>query len=184
MNSIRENIGQAGPIERVANGEPATVVLCRGESANPIAATRALARRHLPLRDAKAAAERAFDGETVVVTLPAVEDLATLERELVEAGFRMDSGEVSPERAAEILGIALPLLHQRMETGKLPFRQVGDRRLIRAVDVAEIKPVEDRRRAAASALSADTEELEDPKYKVLRELAQMDYVDYQVEPKL
>jgi hypothetical protein len=47
-----------------------------------------------------------------------------------------------------------------MDAGKLPFRQVGTHRRIRAADVAQLKKFEDRRRTFAAALSADTEDLE------------------------
>lgn len=71
-----------------------------------------------------------------------------------------EADEISPEQAAEMLGIALALVHQRMDSGKLPFRHIGEHRLIRAADVAELKQVEERRKAFAADLSADTEDLE------------------------
>jgi hypothetical protein len=48
-----------------------------------------------------------------------------------------------------------------MDTGRLPFRQVGTHRRIRTADVAELKKFEDRRWTFAAALSADTEDLEE-----------------------
>jgi hypothetical protein len=48
-----------------------------------------------------------------------------------------------------------------MDAGRLPFRQVGTHRRIRAADVAALKRFEDRRRSFAAALSADTEDLEE-----------------------
>lgn len=68
--------------------------------------------------------------------------------------------EVSPEKAAEILGISRPLVYQRMDTGKLPYRQIGTHRRILIRDVVTLRASEDRRQAFAAALSADTEELE------------------------
>ncbi|WP_164632922.1 hypothetical protein [Rhodopseudomonas sp. WA056] len=47
-----------------------------------------------------------------------------------------------------------------MDTGKLPFRQVGTHRRIRVADVAKLREFEDRRRDLSAALSADTEDLE------------------------
>ena len=73
--------------------------------------------------------------------------------------FRSED-EVSPERAAELLGVSRPIVYQRMDRGKLPFRQVGTRRR-RAADVAKLKQFEDRRRSFVPALSADTEDLEE-----------------------
>jgi len=69
--------------------------------------------------------------------------------------------EVSPERAAEMLGVSRPIVYRRMDSGKLSFRQVGTHRRIRAAEVVELKRSEDRRRAFAAALSADTEDLEE-----------------------
>ncbi|WFU31458.1 helix-turn-helix domain-containing protein [Bradyrhizobium brasilense] len=68
--------------------------------------------------------------------------------------------EVSPEMAAEILGISRPLVYRRMDVGKLPFRQVGTHRRIRVADVARLKQHEEQRRKAAAELAADTEDLE------------------------
>jgi excisionase family DNA binding protein len=68
--------------------------------------------------------------------------------------------EVSPERAAEMLGVSRPIVYKRMDSGRLPFRQVGSHRRIRAADVASLKQFEEQRRKAAVELSADTEDLE------------------------
>jgi excisionase family DNA binding protein len=65
------------------------------------------------------------------------------------------------ERAAELLGISAQIVHQRMDSGKLSFRQVGEHRKIPLADVLALKPLEDRRRSFASDLSADTEDLEE-----------------------
>jgi excisionase family DNA binding protein len=79
-----------------------------------------------------------------------------------EAGdFRLrQEDELSPERAAEILGVSVPIVHQRMDAGKLPFRQVETHRLIRAAAVAELMQSEDQRRSFVANLLADTEDLE------------------------
>jgi excisionase family DNA binding protein len=74
-----------------------------------------------------------------------------------EALVLKSDAEVSPEKAAEILGISRPLVYQRMDSGRLPFRQVGTHRRI----VAALKLFEDQRRSLASALSADAEDLEE-----------------------
>lgn len=106
MNSFREKLQRLGAvrqIERVASGPPETVTLLR-ESArlNPIAATISLAQRHLPLTEAKAAAERAMDGAPATTTLPMVEDFSLLERELNAAGFR---GEFGTDRAKQLQAV-------------------------------------------------------------------------------
>jgi excisionase family DNA binding protein len=106
------------------------------------------------------------DGERVAVEMPAslLRAMQSLLTAVAEAGvvfvFKPED-EVSPERAAELLGVSRPIVYQRMDTGKLPFRQVGTHRRIRAADVAELKLFEDRRRSFAAALAVDTEDLED-----------------------
>jgi excisionase family DNA binding protein len=106
------------------------------------------------------------DGERVMTEMPAslLRAMQSLLTAVAEAGVAFvfkPEDEVSPERAAELLGVSRPIVYQRMDTGKLPFRQVGTHRRIRAADVAELKQFEDRRRSFAAALAADTKDLED-----------------------
>lgn len=68
--------------------------------------------------------------------------------------------EVSPETAAEMLGISRPVVYKRMDAAKLPFRQVGTHRRIRVADVALLRQHEEQRRTAAAEIAADTEDLE------------------------
>lgn len=68
--------------------------------------------------------------------------------------------ELSPEDASKILGISRPLVYQRMDAGKLPYREVGTHRRVSLDDVVRLKEAEDRRRIFTAALGADTEELE------------------------
>ena len=106
------------------------------------------------------------DGEKVLAEMPvslltAMKNILAALAESGEALILRSDAEVSPEKAAEILGISRPLVYQRMDSGRLPFRQVGTHRRIRAADVAALKQFEDRRRSFAAALSADTEDLEE-----------------------
>ncbi len=105
------------------------------------------------------------DGERVFAEMPpsvlvAMKTTLAAVAESGEALLFRPLDEVSPEKAAEMLGISRPLVYQRMNAGKLPFRQVGTHKRIRAADVAELRKSEDRRRAFAAELSADTEDLE------------------------
>jgi excisionase family DNA binding protein len=105
------------------------------------------------------------DGEKVVAEIPAslltaLQDVLTVLAESGEALLLKADAEVSPEKAAKILGISRPLVYHRMDSGRLAFRQVGTHRRIRADDVAALKQFEERRRSFAAALSADTEDLE------------------------
>ena len=106
------------------------------------------------------------DGETVTAEMPvallsAMQSVLATLASAGEAFVFKPADEVSPERAAEVLGISRVIVDQRMDTGRLPFRQVGMHRMIRAADVVELKQFEDRRRTFAAALSADTEDLEE-----------------------
>jgi excisionase family DNA binding protein len=106
------------------------------------------------------------NGEQVLAEMPA-SLLAAMKNVLValaengETFVIKSDAELSPEKAAEILGISRPLVYQRMDSGRLPFRQVGTHRRVRAADVATLRQFEDQRRSFAAALSADTEELEE-----------------------
>jgi excisionase family DNA binding protein len=106
------------------------------------------------------------DGERVLAEMPAsllraMQSVLASIAETGEAFVFKPEDEVSPERAAEMLGVSRPIVYQRMDAGKLPFRQIGTHRRIRATDVAKLKQFEDRRRTFAAALSADTEDLEE-----------------------
>ncbi len=106
------------------------------------------------------------DGETATAEMPvallsAMQSVLAALAEAGEAFVFKPEDEISPERAAELLGISRVIVDQRMDTGRLPFRQVGMHRVIRAADVAELRQFEDRRRAFAAALSADTENLKE-----------------------
>jgi excisionase family DNA binding protein len=105
------------------------------------------------------------DGEKVMAEMPiallrAMQNILATLGEAGEAVVFKPEDEISPERAAELLGVSRPIVYRRMDTGKLPFRQIGTHRRIRAADVAELKKFEDRRRTFAAAVSADTEDLE------------------------
>jgi excisionase family DNA binding protein len=105
------------------------------------------------------------NGEKVVAEIPAslltaLQDVLTVLAESGEALLLKADAEVSPEKAAEILGISRPLVYHRMDSGRLAFRQVGTHRRIRAADLAALKQFEERRRSFTAALSADTEDLE------------------------
>jgi excisionase family DNA binding protein len=106
------------------------------------------------------------DGEKVMAEMPpsillAMQGMLAAVAESGAAVVFSPDDEMSPEKAAELLGISRPLVYQRMDSDKLPFRQVGTHRRIRAADVAALRTFEDRRRAFAAALSADTEDLEE-----------------------
>ena len=106
------------------------------------------------------------DGERISAEFPAsllaaMKDILAALAESGEALLLKLDAEVSPEKAAEILGISRPLVYQRMDSGKLPFRQVGTHRRIRTADVATLRQFEDQRRSFAAALSDDTEDLEE-----------------------
>lgn len=67
--------------------------------------------------------------------------------------------ELSPNDAAEILGISRPLVVHRMDIGDLPFRYVGKHRRARLIDVIALKARLEEQRSALKALAQDTEEL-------------------------
>lgn len=67
--------------------------------------------------------------------------------------------ELSPNDAADILGISRPLVVHRMDVGDLPFRYVGKHRRTKLKDVLALKSRIDAQRAAMEALADDAEDL-------------------------
>jgi hypothetical protein len=68
--------------------------------------------------------------------------------------------ELSPNDAANILGISRPLVVHRMDIGDLPFRYVGKHRRTRLKDVLGLKRRIDAQRDAMEALADDARDLE------------------------
>lgn len=56
--------------------------------------------------------------------------------------------ELSPSAASRILGISRPMVVERMEEGKLPFRFEGRQRRCKLEDVLKLREKEDKRAAA------------------------------------
>jgi excisionase family DNA binding protein len=108
----------------------------------------------------KANGERVFT-EMPVSLLRIIQNMLVVVGGTDEVSLFGRQDEVSPEKAAELLGVSRPIVYQRMDAGKLPFREVGTHRRILASDVAKLKKFEDRRRTFAAKLSADTEDLEE-----------------------
>lgn len=107
---------------------------------------------------------RRKSGEEETVRLPAkaaglieaaVERLLQGERIAVLA----EDEELSPNEAADILGISRPLVVHRMDIGDLPFRYVGKHRRAALRDVLVLKARIDAQHAAMQALADDAEDL-------------------------
>ena len=77
-----------------------------------------------------------------------------------EALIVHEEAEMTPEEAAKVLGVSRPLVYQRMDDGRLPFRMVGSHRRIQLRDVLALKLSEERRKAAARELAEDTDDIE------------------------
>jgi len=67
--------------------------------------------------------------------------------------------ELSPNDAADILGISRPLVVHRMDVGDLPYRYVGKHRRTKLKDVLALKTRIDAQQAAIKALAEDAEDL-------------------------
>ncbi len=67
--------------------------------------------------------------------------------------------ELSPNDAAEILGISRPLVVHRMDVGDLAFRYVGKHRRAKLRDVLDLKTKMDAQRQAMEELAKDAEDL-------------------------
>jgi hypothetical protein len=67
--------------------------------------------------------------------------------------------ELSPNDAADILGISRPLVVHRMDIGDLPFRYVGKHRSTKLKDVLALKAKIDAQQAAMEALAENAKTL-------------------------
>lgn len=105
-------------------------------------------------------------GEAVgSLTASAVEALEAALARLAESDTIMlgsQDAELSPEAAAKILGVSRPVVYHRMDSGRLPFRQVGSHRRVLYKDVLALKAFEEERRGFSKAMSEDTDEQEEP----------------------
>lgn len=107
---------------------------------------------------------RRRSGEDQVVKLP-LEAAALLEAVLghLLQGERVavlaEDQELSPNDAADILGISRPLVVHRMDVGDLPFRYVGKHRRTKLKDVLALKTRIEAQQTAMEALAEDAEDL-------------------------
>ena len=107
---------------------------------------------------------RRRSGKEEILSLPpkaaalleaALEHLVQGERVAVLA----EDVEVSPNEAAEILGMSCPLVVHRMDRGHLPFHYVGNHRRAKLKDVLAFKKIVDAQQTAMEALADDAEDL-------------------------
>jgi hypothetical protein len=107
---------------------------------------------------------RRKSGEDQVVRLPpkAAALLETALGHLLQ-GERVavlaEDQELSPNDAADILGISRPLVVHRMDVGDLAFRYVGKHRRTKLKDVLALKATIDAQRSAMEGLAEDAEDL-------------------------
>ena len=104
------------------------------------------------------------DGRRDVMPVPmkvadVVQSVLTTLNEGHKVAVLAEEEELSPEQAAQILGLSRPLVVRRMDNGALPFRYVGAHRRCKLGDVLALKQKEDQRRAAMIALAEDTDDL-------------------------
>lgn len=92
--------------------------------------------------------------------LPALADLLDRLSSADTITVPANDAEVTPEKAARILGTSRPLVRRRMDMGLLPFRSVGAHRRIRPLDVLALRARGEPVRRALDALVAGTEDLE------------------------
>jgi hypothetical protein len=86
---------------RVRSGSPGSYRLrALPTFTETVAAARALARRHLPLKTAKAAVENLLASQEVTVTIPKIEDPLTFEQELAGLGIEAAPSDQDLKRAA------------------------------------------------------------------------------------
>lgn len=103
-------------------------------------------------------------GEEQVIPVPP--SLERLLRQVIAEAARgeplvvlSEDREVTPNEAAQVLGLSRPLVVQRMNVGELPFRRVGAHRRARLSDVLALKERLEAQRETLDALAEDTEDL-------------------------
>ena len=107
---------------------------------------------------------RRKSGEDQVVRLPP-KAAALLESALghliqgERVAVLVEDQELSPNDAADVLGVSRPLVVHRMDIGDLPFRYVGKHRRTKLKDVLALKARIDTQQAAMEALAEDAEDL-------------------------
>ncbi|MGJ3263859.1 MAG: helix-turn-helix domain-containing protein [Salinarimonas sp.] len=69
-----------------------------------------------------------------------------------------EEDELTPEQAATVLGISRPVVYHRMDTDRLPYRQVGTHRRVNLKDVLALQASENERRRLSRALAEDTDD--------------------------
>jgi excisionase family DNA binding protein len=57
------------------------------------------------------------------------------------------SQEISPEQAAQLLGVSRPMVYKLLDDGSLPFRQIGTHRKIAVVDILKLQAKRDENSA-------------------------------------
>lgn len=106
-SSSRELFGSRVPTRgenRVHSGSPVKLLLLSTPRQNNAPGTaQAMAKRHLPIREAKAAAERLFDEGRAVVEIPKVESLEVLRNEL--AACNVEARVVPPPHRVDARGL-------------------------------------------------------------------------------
>jgi excisionase family DNA binding protein len=104
-------------------------------------------------------------GERIEATVP--EKVVGLLADVLEEMARGRSirllpvdGEVTPNEAADILGVSRPHLVKLLDAGRIPFRRVGTHRRIRLDDLEEFREQERQaRRKVLDELAAESERL-------------------------
>lgn len=108
LKELFERLGPVRAIDRVRSGSAATVALRPVDGLaglRTVSGAMALARRGLPLMVARQVMDELIEHGRAIVTLPTVEDMATLSAELSEAGM---SATPSAVLVTEADGQAVP----------------------------------------------------------------------------
>lgn len=106
----------------------------------------------------------AADG-AIEITLPsgAVQILADALSEMAKGHAVMAlpaANDLTPQQAADLLGISRPFLLQLLRSEHIPCRYVGSHRRIRLQDVLDYKAEQERRDTVMNELTAQAQELD------------------------
>jgi hypothetical protein len=108
LKALFEHRVRVGGASRVPSGSPVTYLLqAEPGFAKTVSAAQVLAKRHLPLRTAKAVVEQLLEKQDVTIEIPQVENAKSFEAELEEFGIKAihhDSVETANSGDARIVG--------------------------------------------------------------------------------
>jgi excisionase family DNA binding protein len=91
--------------------------------------------------------------------MPAIMDFVSTLAEHGGASVVAEEDELTPEQAANFLGISRPMLMHRVKMGEIPHRMIGAHHRLKLSDIASFQRAQEERHAAMLDISAHTQDM-------------------------